>query len=413
MILKSVELIKVKIVVAAEEVTVGRIALHRGRILFEYAPEYISKNLNISPFYLPLQAGVQAGKSSLFEGLPGVFNDSLPDGWGRLLLDRAVVARGIPYQQLSPLDRLAYVGSRGMGALGYEPEYQEISTHPDLLDLDDLDLEMQQVLEGNSQEVVDKLLELGGSSAGARPKVLAGYDREHDRLIKDASDMNNTHEPWMIKFASSSDQPDIGNIEFAYSLMARAAGIDMPETRLFRGRGHKAYFGVKRFDRTRNGPIHMHTASGLLNADHRIPSLDYENLLRGMLALNPDMREVTKVFRLVCFNVFAHNRDDHSKNFSFLMDHDGVWSFAPAYDLTFSYGPGGEHSALVMGEGRNPGKTHLLRLAEKFQISRPSQIIDQVLDAVSNWEQFAKEAEVSSASTRTLDKKITSIIKHS
>lgn len=408
--LKSVELIHVKTLVGQDVVSVGRLALHQGRVLFEYDAGFVERGLNISPFYLPLQSGVQTGRPQLFDGLPGVFNDSLPDGWGRLLLDRAVMAKGIPYQQLTPLDRLAYVGSKGMGALIYEPEYHEQASASNALDLDELGQETREVLEGEAQEVIDKLLYLGGSSAGARPKVLLTYNSYSDTLTSDKPELGDSEEPWMIKFASNLDQVDIGNIEYAYALMAKAAGLDMPETRLFRGKTDKAYFGVKRFDREGVTRIHMHTASGLMNADHRIPSLDYENLFRGMLALNPDVREVEKLFRLTCFNVFAHNRDDHSKNFSFLMDDAGHWAFAPVYDLTFSFGPGGEHSALVMGEGRNPTKVHLMKLAKKFQIKKGAEIIDQVSDTISQWSTFAEQAEVSADSRKTIGRTLGSLL---
>ncbi len=393
-----------------EVIPVGRLAMHQGRILFEYAAGFIERRLDISPFYLPLQSGVQVAKSHLFEGLPGVFNDSLPDGWGRLLLDRAVMARGIPHQQLTPLDRLAYVGSKGMGALIYEPEYQEASKSTSVLDLDELNEETRGVLGGEAQEVIDKLLELGGSSAGARPKVLVNYNKNANTLTRGSQKVKESEEPWMIKFASHSDQLDIGNIEYAYSLMARASGIDMPETRLFHGRSNRAYFGVRRFDRDHAKRIHMHTASGLLNADHRIPSLDYENLFRGMLALNPDMQELEKLFRLTCFNVFAHNRDDHSKNFSFIMKSNGDWLFAPAYDLTFSFGPGGEHSAVVMGEGKSPGRPHLLELAKKFQLKKANEIIDQVVEVISQWSTFAEKAEVRMDSLKTIRRKLDSLL---
>lgn len=408
--LTSVELIQVMLSQANEKVPVGRLALHQGRVLFEYDAQFLQKGLNISPFYLPLQAGVQVGKPSLFEGLPGVFNDSLPDGWGRLLLDRAVVANGIPFQQLTPLDRLACVGSKGMGALIYEPEHRETRHVPSVLDLDELDKDTRAVLGGEAQDVIDKLLELGGSSAGARPKVLLNYNRITNTLSRSGEKFDEDEEPWMIKFASHSDQVDIGNIEYAYALMAKAAGIEMPDCHLFKGKAKRSYFGVRRFDRMASHRIHMHTASGLLNADHRTPSLDYENLFRGMLALNPDMREIEKLFRLACFNVFAHNRDDHSKNFSFLMDTKGEWSFAPAYDLTFSFGPGGEHSALVMGEGRNPNATHLMALAKKFQIRRATEIIDQVSEEISRWNLYASQAEVSFDSAKTIGRKLDSIL---
>lgn len=148
----------------------------------------------------------------------------------------------------------------------------------------------------------------------------------------------------------------------------------------------------------------MHTAAGILHADHKIPSLDYENLIRCVMALTRDMTEVEKAFRLAVFNVFAHNRDDHSKNFSFLMSDEGVWSFAPAYDLTFSYGPGGEHCSMVMGEGRSPGAKELKKLANKFQIKAGNAIIEEVREVIAQWESFAKDSGVSIASSSIIQK---------
>jgi len=397
---QQTEVVKVYLQMDEDRLFVGRLAQYKGQILFEYDSDFLSSGLQISPFNLPLKNGVQPGSRNIFEGLPGVFNDSLPDGWGRLLLDRAVLARGIPFQRLTPLDRLAHVGVRGMGALIYEPDLEKVEGNGELLYLDKLHDAAQEVLSGESQDVIEQLFQLGGSSAGARPKVLVGYDPSEGKILSDEN--NKCYEPWMVKFASSSDQNDIGNIEYAYSKMAKSAGIEMPETRLFEGESGRAYFGVKRFDRVDGRRVHMHTASGLLNADHRYPSLDYENLIRTTLALCKDMREVNKVFRLACFNVLTHNRDDHSKNFSFLMNSHGNWTFSPAYDLTFSYGPGGEHSATVAGEGRTPGKRQLMTLAEKFNIKDGEQIIEEVRAVANSWQDFAKLAGVSSTSAKAI-----------
>ena len=189
----------------------------------------------------------------------------------------------------------------------------------------------------------------------------------------------------------------------------KAAGIDMPDVKLFQGK-MGTYFGVKRFDRDGNERKHVHTASGLLHADHQLPSLDYENLMRCSLFLNKDIRDVEKLFRLATFNVFSHNRDDHSKNFSFIMDKEGGWSFAPAYDLTFSYGPGGEHSATIDGVGRNPGSKQLLKLADKFQIKHPNQIIEEVKESVSRFTFFAKEVEVGSKLIKVVEDKLKQLL---
>ncbi|PLX05208.1 MAG: type II toxin-antitoxin system HipA family toxin, partial [Marinilabiliales bacterium] len=299
---------------------VGRLAYKNGQIWFEYDANFLATGLELSPIKLPLQRGVISGKDSPFEGLFGLFNDSLPDGWGRLLLDRYMVSLGIDHVSLSPLDRLAYVGNNGMGALCYEPDYSEVHIKNSDLDLNKLNNEVNKVIEGESTETLEELYNLGGSSAGARPKVLIGYNPKTNRIIHGQQELPEGFEHWMVKFASSLAQKDIGRIEYAYSIMAKQAGIEMPETKLFQGEGQNQWFGIKRFDRKESNRIHMHSASGLLHADHRYPSLDYDGLFRCALILNQDIQEVTKLFRLATFNIFAHNRDDHSKNFSFLMD---------------------------------------------------------------------------------------------
>jgi serine/threonine-protein kinase HipA len=243
---------------------------------------------------------------------------------------------------------------------------------------------------------------------------MVGVSKNRKQVIHGVDDLPDAYEHWIIKFVSGNDPEDNGSLEYAYSLMAREAGINMPETHLFPSSKNKAgknkagYFGVRRFDREGNDRIHMHTVSGLLHADHRMPSLDYEGILKTALVLTKSVLQVEQFFRLAAFNVFAYNRDDHAKNFSFLMDNNGAWRVAPAYDLVFSSGPGGEHSTTVMGEGRNPGTKDLLRLARKFDLKKAAGILDEVASAVRRWKDFADKAGVANKTARaiqgTLDK---------
>jgi serine/threonine-protein kinase HipA len=387
---------------------VGRLALVKRRIYFEYDTGFLTSGLQISPFKLPVQAGAIPCEDSVFEGLFGVFNDSLPDGWGRLLLDRKMRQFGIAPEQLTPLDRLAHNGSYGMGALVYAPDASEESTRPNGIDLDRLAMETRDVLAGDTGDVLTELLTLSGSSAGARPKVMVGISQNKKHLVHGQQHLPSDFTHWMIKFASNHDAKDIGAIEYAYSLMARAAGIEMMPTHLFPGQKGAGYFGVERFDRRDKTRVHIHTVSGLIHADHRLPSLDYEQILRVTLALTQNMQDVEKMLRLATFNVFAHNRDDHAKNFSFLMNEKGHWRLSPAYDLTFSGGPGGEHSTTLLGEGKSPGKEHLLRLAEKFSIPirHTNQMIDEVTQAIKQWPIFAADAGVSYQSKTAISKVI-------
>lgn len=390
---------------------VGRLAVSRRQILFEYDPSFIASGLQISPFHLPLRTGAVAGDPTLFDGLFGVFNDSLPDGWGRLLLDRAVEKHGINRGQLTPLDRLAHVGRHGMGALVYEPDQSDDDDKEVTLQLDSIAQDAMTVLKGEQEDVIEKLLKLNGASSGARPKVVAQVSRDKKKIIHGPAKLPKGYAHWMIKFPSTNDASDIGPVEYAYSLMARACGLAMPETFLFRSKKKKRYFGIKRFDRDGDRRIHMHSLSGLINADHRTPSLDYDGLMRATLILTKDVREVERAFAIACFNVLAHNRDDHAKNVSFLMDDKGGWSLAPAYDLTFSFGPGGEQSMMVMGEGKAPGASNLRALAEKHGLKNADAIISRVLDAVSKWRVHADEAGVTKKSITMVERAIGEIAK--
>lgn len=383
---------------------VGRLALKDRHIWFEYHPDFITTGLQISPFKLPLKTGAIQCTDRVFEGLFGVFNDSLPDGWGRLLLDRQLNSYGIIPETLTALDRLAYVGERGMGALRYKPEVNIGNVHLDCLNLDHLAREAEIVLTGNSQKVFEDLLALNGSSNGALPKIVAAVSANKKQLYYGANKLAKGCSHWIIKFLAGMDSKDMGAIEYAYSHMARAAGIEIPETYLFPCKSHAGYFGVKRFDRVGNNSLHMHTLCGLIHADYRVPNLDYETFLKVTYLLTKDITEVEKAFRLAVFNVLAHNRDDHSKNFAFLMDHSGTWRLAPAYDLTFSYGPGGEQSMMVVGEGKNPKVTHLLALANKFSLKNAKAIIAQVSTSVAQWKKHASAAGVSRGSIEKIGK---------
>lgn len=390
---------------------VGRLATKDRRIYFEYDAAFIKRGLAISPFRLPLKTGVQAGDPGLFDGLPGVFNDSLPDGWGRLLLDRALRARGIMPDAFAPLDRLGHVGRHGMGALVYEPDDSETPAQ-NHIDLDELSEQSRHVLEGESSAVLETLLALGGSPAGARPKAMIGVNADKSKIVQGVDDLPDKYEHWLVKFPGTVDSLDAGAVEFVYGQMARAAGLDVMESHLFPAKKGPGYFATRRFDRLPgNKRLHKHTASGLLHADFRAPSLDYHDLIRATMALTRDIREAHKMFRLAVFNVLSHNRDDHAKNFSFLMDERGKWRMAPAYDLMFSGGPGGEQSTMVMGEGKNPGTAQLLELAAIADLSDDEAriIIDQTRQALDQWQTLAHEAGVSREMIALIHEKITGI----
>ena len=390
--------------------SVGRLAINNSTIYFEYDDEFVKKGLEISPLKLPLKRGVVELPSNPFDGLAGVFNDSLPDGWGRLLFDRMIRNQGLLPTDVSPLDRLANVGFHGMGALVYEPDKSpDIPRDP--IDLDQLATETEKVLEGSSGDVIAELLALNGSSAGARPKALIGIDREYKNISFGAKNLNENYEHWLVKFPNSQDGSDAGAIEYVYALMAAEAGITVPDVHLFSSQKGSGYFAIKRFDRNGNKKLHMHTVSGLLHSNFRLPSVDYEDLLILTGTLTKDIREVEKMYRQAIFNVMAHNRDDHAKNFSFLMNEFGEWKLSPAYDLTFSNGPGGEQSTMVLGEGRNITIEHLVKLGLEAKLSKKmiKNSIEQTRFALSKWPELSKKYGVSNENIELINSRITKL----
>lgn len=356
------------LVVSVEDRKVGTLAVAPNHLIaFEYDKEWLTDGFSISPFSLPLQKGVFIPKGyDPFEGLFGVFSDSLPDGWGRLLVDRLLLKEKMNPAEVDSLNRLAIVGRSGMGALTYQPE-NLISLEYEELSLDQIALECKKMFETEQSENLDLLFQKGGSSGGARPKIF--YQIESD--------------DWIVKFPSSLDKTDIGEEEYRYSRCAMKCGIDMPETKLLPSSINSGYFAVKRFDREDEKRVHMVSVSALLETSHRIPNLDYHILMQLTMKLTGDYSEVEKMFRLMCFNVFTHNRDDHSKNFSFLY-HQGKWQLSPAYDLTYSNSIGGEHATTVNGNGRNPDMKDILAVAReiKFDTKKAKAIAEEIWEIV-------------------------------
>lgn len=396
--------IRVSLKFDADAIAVGRLVTLDRQIYFEYNADFLHSRLEISPFKLPLTAGVKTTDRTVFEGLPGVFNDSLPDGWGKLLLDRFMRSRGILPNELTPLDRLAHVGFNGMGALVYEPALDE--NNPVHQTLDELALHAQNILMGSPDDVLPELLTLNGSSAGARPKVMVSVDDTKKNMV---CGVDQALQQWLIKFSNTQDGPDSGAIEYVYALMAKKAGIDMTETYLFPSRKHHAgYFGTKRFDRDMQKRFHSQTVSGLLEEDFRTTTLDYRDLLSLTEELTKDRKEVEKLFRQAVFNVLAHNQDDHLKNFSFILNEKGEWHLSPAYDLTFSSGPGGEQTTTVLGKGKNISIPDLMHLGSQAKISTQlsSLIIEQTQTALSEWASLAKHYGVMDENVELIDRKI-------
>lgn len=320
------------------------------KIAFEYSDTWLRDGFSINPFSLPLREGVFLPKNWNFNGLFGVFADSLPDAWGQLLVDRLLAAQNVDPGSIGLLDRLSIVGTSGMGALTYHPEGKGPAVEAGT-DLDYLAALCEQILRSKPVGDLDMLYRMGGSSGGTRPKVLASMDGED----------------WIIKFQSHVDPPEFGSLEYDYAECAVRCGIHMAEHRLFPSATGKGYFGMKRFDRKISDAgdttrLHMLSAAAFLELDADVPSLDYHDLMKlTRLVTRENKEDLKDLFRRMCFNVFAHNRDDHAKNFSYLYDEEAhLWHLSPAYDLTYSNTYYGEHMTSVNGNGNSPSDGDLL-----------------------------------------------------
>lgn len=354
-------------------------AMENGKIAFEYTDDWLETGFSVSPFSLPLEKKVFIPSKPYFGGLFGVFADSLPDAWGNILLNRMLKKNDISMERITVLDRLAIVGNSGKGALTYEPEYL-LEKEKEDFDLDALAAECEKVLQTEYTDALDELYMLGGTSGGARPKIMTEYEQKD----------------WIIKFPAHVDGNDAGRMEYAYSLCAKQCGITMPETRLFSSERCGGYFGTVRFDREKikdqSGNVytdrrHMLTAAAILELDFEQPCLDYLSLMKLTKILTRDHKpDLENMFRRMCFNVFAHNRDDHAKNFTFLYDEKkDHWSLAPAYDLTYSNTYYGEHTTSVNGNGADPGEKELLAVARASGMNerRCANIADEIYEIVT------------------------------
>ena len=345
-----------------EKIPVGTLSDHGRDTVFEYDASFLSRGINPAPFRLPLRCGVQAydhtGNMETF----GLFEDSLPDGWGRRLVDVALRKRHgrLP----TVLERLACVGSNGMGALVYEPE-DDLAAEVAACDLSELAESAMSFDVGQAEDVLPAVRKAGGSSGGARPKAFIGFNPNTGEVCPESAVLPTGFEHWIVKFTTRRDGKNAGVEEFRYYEKALAAGVTMMPSRLIETRVG-TFFTTKRFDRTdAGGRLHFASAAGLLHADYRTPGDEYSLLFKLTDALLHDHSAKEELFRRVTLNVLGHNRDDHLKNFGFLMDASGRWSLAPFYDFTYSEGPNGWQTLSVAGAGENPTQTDLDRLAKE------------------------------------------------
>lgn len=371
-----------------EEWLLGFLADDGTNLLFEYSPQALSQGLALSPLHLGLRAQAYGNFPDFLNRLPGLVADSLPDGWGLLLMDRLFRKYGMPHP--GPLDRLAFIGHRGMGALCYEPVNELGEQEPDW-DLLTLAQESERVLAGDAAAALRELAVAGGSPQGARPKALVQYDIA-TRNISTRTDASGA--PWLIKFPAQQEHREVCAIEQLYAGLARKSGIDMPESAYFELSSQLAAFGVARFDRERGMRVPVHSFAGLLHADFRVPgATHYVQLLRATAFLTRDRREVEKAYARAVFNVVFHNRDDHPKNFAWRLGEDRQWRLAPAYDLTFSEGPAGQHHMDICGAGTDITRDKLLQLASETDVplTHAGETIDRICTLAGDFAESAKD----------------------
>ncbi|AYG45442.1 type II toxin-antitoxin system HipA family toxin [Pseudomonas sp. Leaf58] len=363
----------------------------RPLIVFEYSVEARRRGLELCSYTLPLQGPPLRREFPRHQlHLPGPVYDALPDGWGMLLMDRLFRRRGLTTARIGALERLAFIGGNAMGAMTFEPvmpEGQQPEVH---IPLEKLAAEVTEVLHGEGGEFLQTLLLVGGSPQGARPKALVYRNPETGEFTTAAT---AGLEAWLVKFPAKGEHPEVCAIERVYAECLRHCTIETPEAQYFNLPNGMAAFVSKRFDRQQGMRVPMQSLAAFTGADFQSPGvLDYVNFVRATQMCTNDVREMALAFERAVFNIAFNNRDDHPKNFAYLMSQEGHWRLAPAYDVTFCEGPGGYHQMDVMGEALAISRAQVLRLAEEAEVplGAACKMIDRICDVAS---QFAGIAE--------------------
>ncbi len=393
----------------------------RGYAVFEYDPGFLKNGLDISPIHMSLAAARQgdsifsfpALNRETFRGLPGLLADSLPDKFGNTIIDAWLARNGRDSVDFSPVERLCYTGARGMGALEFRPAVTRGLDSSVPVEISELTRLAQEIIgkrfsldvtfDGSSKvdnEAIMDILRVGTSAGGARPKaVIAMNDKGH--VVSGQTEAPPNYDYWILKFDGVSDL-DLGNstgygrIEYAYYLMAKAAGIEMTECRLLEEQG-RAHFLTRRFDRQGCEKIHMQSLCGLAHYDFNMAGVyGYEQAFAVMRRLRISKAGAIQQYRRMIFNVIARNQDDHTKNIAFLMNKDGKWSLSPAFDIIYSHNPAGkwtnQHQMSINGKRNHFQLSDLIAVGESISLPRPGEIINEILDVVLNWSTFARTA---------------------
>ncbi len=406
--------------------TVGAVSWleDRGYGIFEYDRSFLNKGLDVSPIMMSLDSA-RAGDGKFafaslnketYLGLPGMLADALPDKFGNSIIDAWLARGGRDSAGFSPVERLCYTGKRGMGALEFSPPVMESYGEPVSVEIAELVNLAQQIMQErkglkvklgrgaqkDTGAILD-ILRVGTSAGGARPKAVIAMNKDGE-VISGQALAPSGFDYWLLKFDGVTDlelgEPrGYGRIEYAYYLMAKAAGIAMATCQLLEENG-RAHFMTKRFDRVGGEKLHMQSLCGIAHYDfNQAGATSYEHAFEVMRKLKLSKLEATEQFRRLVFNVLARNQDDHTKNISFVMDKTGKWKLSPAYDLTYSHNPAGkwtnQHQMTINGKRDNFSRQDLLIIGESISLAKPAHIIDEVASALDKWQDFASDAGLS------------------
>ncbi len=395
--------------------------------IFEYDPDFLRLGLNVSPIHMSLEEARKGdGRFSFpalnrntFLGLPGMLADALPDKFGNSIIDAWLARRGRDSSSFSPVERLCYTGKRGMGALEFSPAISENYDAAVPVEVSELVELVQEIMRGrktlditldisrgesatNSADAILDILRVGTSAGGARPKAVIAMNNKGS-VLSGQTDAPAGYDYWILKFDGVTDlelgEPSgYGRIEFAYHLMAKSAGIRMPECRLLEENG-RAHFMTKRFDRVDGKKLHMQSLCGIAHYDFNSgDAYSYEQAFAVMRKLRLSQRDATEQYRRMLFNITARNLDDHTKNIAFLMGPSGTWTLSPAYDVIYAHNPAGkwtnQHQMSANGKRDHFTKADLIAVGKSISLSRPEEILDEVIAAVNQWPNYAKQSNI-------------------
>lgn len=407
--------------------TIGAVSIDEDSpyCLFKYDKGFLKSGINLSPIAMPLSDEIYQFKAlslNSFKGLPGLLCDSLPDKYGNEVINAWIVAEGRTIESFNIIERLCYIGTRGMGALEFYPDLNNgmcVSENIEvekLITLSNIILNKKENIKVKDKDKLEDIIKVGTSAGGARAKAIIAYNEETGVIKSGQIDAGKGFTYWILKLdgVDQKDDPAFTRIEYAYYLMALDARINMSESRLLHI-GNYYHFMTKRFDRIlldngSYGKLHMQTLGALAHIDYNEPAvMSYEQATHIMSKLKISLIVNEQFFRRMVFNVMARNQDDHVKNISFLMDRSGKWSLSPAYDITYSYNPNGKwtnnHQMLINGKRNSITREDLLKSANAMKIkeNKALEIIDEITNALLNWKEFAKKAHLNKEVTKTIE----------